>query len=194
MTDLTGKHIDITVASDVTNPLCGPDGASFVYGPQKGATEEMCMEMDTWLRNYAETAGFDPFEAGTGAAGGMSFALKNFLGARIGSGAEIVMKTTGIETEIMTCNIVITGEGCMDSQTVKGKAPFEILKAGMEYKKPVIGFTGILGEGYEECLKAGFAKIVPLIHPVMETSGAVRSVEETVRRLFSQDPVSISQI
>ena len=186
MTDLTGKHIDITVASDVTNPLCGPDGASFVYGPQKGATEEMCMEMDTWLRNYAETAGFDPFEAGTGAAGGMSFALKNFLGARIGSGAEIVMKTTGIETEIMTCNIVITGEGCMDSQTVKGKAPYKVLQLGKRHNKPVYGITGILGDGYEECLKAGFTRIIPLADPTMDTEAAIRSVEATAARLFEE--------
>ena len=90
LSGLTGKGLDITVASDVTNPLCGPDGASHVYGPQKGAAYEEAEEMDGWLKHFAEISGFDPYEKGTGAAGGMSFALKNFLGANIRSGADIV--------------------------------------------------------------------------------------------------------
>ena len=184
LSGLMGRDISITVASDVTNPLCGPDGCSFVYGPQKGATEKMCSEMDGWLKAYAGICGFDPYEPGTGAAGGMSFALKNLLGATLRSGAVIVMEAVGIVPEIRDCNIVITGEGRMDSQTVKGKAPFEILKAGVEYKKPVIGFTGILGEGYEECLKAGFKSIIPLVRPSMVTSEAVKSTEDTAALLF----------
>ena len=187
--DLSGlicKDIKIIAASDVTNPLCGPDGASFVYGPQKGASQKACEEMDGWLRNYAELTGFDPYEKGTGAAGGMSFALKNILGAELMSGAKIVMEITGLEDLIRECDIVITGEGGIDSQTLNGKAPFMVMEAGVKYGKPVIGICGITGEGYEECLKSGFAKIVPLIHPVMETSKATISVEETVERLFFQ--------
>lgn len=184
LSNLIGKDADITVASDVTNPLCGPDGASFVYGPQKGATEDACRKMDGWLRRFAEISGFDPFEKGTGAAGGMSFALKNFLGARIVSGADMVMEITGAEAKIRDCNIVITGEGRMDSQTVNGKGPFKIMKAGVKYGKPVFGITGMLGDGYEECLNAGFTHIEPLINPTMVTEEAVRSVEETAERLF----------
>ena len=184
LSGLIGKNLDITVASDVTNPLCGPDGASFVYGPQKGATEEDCREMDGLLYRFAEIAGFDPLEKGTGAAGGMSFALKNFLGARIESGADIVMDITGAEPKIRACNIVITGEGRMDSQTVSGKAPYKIMKAGVKYGKQVYGITGVLGDGYEECLKAGFTRIEPLVNPTMETEEAVRSVEETAAKLF----------
>ena len=183
---LISRDLDITVASDVTNPLCGPDGASFVYGPQKGATEEMCREMDAWLRHYAGTSGFDPYEAGTGAAGGMSFALKNFLGAKIKSGADLVMDITGIEPEISACNIVITGEGRMDSQTVNGKAPYKVLQLAKKYGKPVFGITGVLGDGYEECLSEGFAKIVPLIRPVMATGEALKSVEETAGELLKE--------
>ena len=184
ISSLIGKDADITVASDVTNPLCGPNGASFVYGPQKGASEEDCRKLDRWLRSFAEITGFDPFEKGTGAAGGMSFALKNFLGARIVSGADIVMEITGAEAKIRDCNIVITGEGRMDSQTVNGKGPFKIMKVGVTYGKPVFGITGMLGDGYEECLKAGFTRIEPLINPTMVTEEAVRSVEETAERLF----------
>ena len=181
---LIGKGLDITVASDVTNPLCGPDGASHVYGPQKGATYETAEQMDGWLKHFAETSGFDPYEKGTGAAGGMSFALKNFLGAKIRSGADIVTEITGAEELIKDCDIVITGEGRMDSQTVNGKAPFKILQLGTKYGKRVIGITGILGDGYEDCIKAGFEKIVPLVRPTMVTSDAINSVKETAQELF----------
>ena len=186
--ELSGREISIVVASDVTNPLCGPDGASFVYGPQKGATESACEDMDRWLKKYAELSGFDPFEIGTGAAGGISFALKNLLGAELKSGAEIVMEITGLENLIRDCDIVITGEGRIDSQTLNGKAPFKVMKTAIKYGKPVIGICGITGDGYEECLKAGFTKIAPLIHPVMETSGAVKSVEETMEDLLLHHP------
>ena len=188
------KDISIVAASDVTNPLCGPDGASFVYGPQKGASQKACEEMDSWLENYAKITGFDPYEKGTGAAGGMSFALKNILGAELRSGAKIVMEITGAEDLIRESDIVITGEGRIDSQTLNGKAPFMVMEAGRKYGKTVIGICGITGEGYEECLKAGFTKIAPLDDPVMETSEAIKSVEETVCELFSQEPVSIIQI
>ena len=187
LSELTGREISIVVASDVTNPLCGPDGASFVYGPQKGASQKACEQMDIWLKNYAEITGFDPYENGTGAAGGMSFALKNILGAKLRSGAEIVMEITGAEDLIRDCDIVVTGEGRIDSQTLNGKAPFKVMKTALKYGKPVIGICGVTGDGYEECLKAGFTKIAPLIHPVMETSEAIVSVEETVERLFSNE-------
>ena len=182
LTDLKGRDLDITVASDVTSPLCGPDGASFVYGPQKGASEEACKQMDEWLMHFAEISGFDPFEKGTGAAGGMSFALKNFLGARLVSGADMVMDITGAEQEISGCNIVITGEGRMDGQTVNGKAPYRILETAKRYGKSVYGITGIMGDGWERCIEAGFAGIIPLVDPTMVTEEAIRSVEETARQ------------
>lgn len=183
---LFGRGLSITVASDVTNPLCGPDGASFVYGPQKGASPEACRQLDGWLSDYAGILGFASGEPGTGAAGGISFALKNCLGARIMSGAELVMEITGIEREISVCNIVITGEGRMDSQTVNGKAPYKILHTGLKYGKTVYGITGCLGDGYGECLKAGFDRIVPLLHPTMDRDEAIRSVEETAAVFFDE--------
>ena len=178
------RGISFTVASDVTNPLCGPDGASFVYGPQKGATYETASGMDSYLLNFASVSGFNPYEPGTGAAGGMSFALKNFFGASIRSGADIVNELTGIESFIKDSDIVITGEGRMDSQTVNGKAPYKILLLAKKYKKPVIGITGVLGDGYEKCIDAGFSKIVPLITPSMDHDAAIASVIETAGHLF----------
>ena len=195
--DLSGlicKDIKIIAASDVTNPLCGPDGASFVYGPQKGASGQACSEMDSWLKNYAELTGFDPYEKGTGAAGGMSFALKNILGAELRSGAEIVMEITGLEDLIRECDIVVTGEGRIDSQTLNGKAPYKVMETGKKHGKPVIGICGITGDGYEECIKAGFTKIAPLMHPSMETSEAIKSVEETAEALLLQQAESFHQI
>ena len=183
---LTGKDVSITVASDVTNPLCGPDGASFVYGPQKGASPEECENMDGWLKAFAVKCGFDPFEEGTGAAGGMSFALKNFFGAHIESGADIVMRITGAEDLIRNCDMVVTGEGRMDGQTVNGKAPFKVMKLGRKYNKPVFGITGLTGDGYEKCLEEGFERIVPLTVPVMEKEGAIKSCEDTAALLFGQ--------
>ena len=185
LSDMAAHNIEITVASDVINPLCGPDGASFVYGPQKGASHGACENLDKWLKHFSELSGFDPFEAGTGAAGGMSFALKNFLGAQIRSGAEIVTEITDAEARISESDIVITGEGRMDGQTVNGKAPFRILELGLEYGKPVHGICGILGEGSDECLKAGFRSVNPLIVPTMEREAAIKSVEDTAEALFS---------
>ena len=186
LTDLMGRALDITVACDVTNPLCGPDGASYVYGPQKGATNEQAANMDSWLNHYAQVLGSDPYEEGTGAAGGMSFALKNVLSAKIRPGADIVTGITGAEDLIRNSDLVITGEGRMDSQTVSGKAPYRILMLGTKYGKPVYGITGILGEGFEACLKAGFARILPLANPTMVTSEAIKSVSETVGMLIRE--------
>ena len=187
--DLICRDVKITVASDVTNPLCGPDGASFVYAPQKGASPEACSEMDGWLKNFAVVSGFDPYEPGTGAAGGMSFALKNFLGATIESGADIVLRITGAEDLIQGCDVVVTGEGRMDSQTVNGKGPFKVMKLARKYKKPVYGITGLLGDGYEKCLEAGFERIVPLVVPTMVKEEAIKSASETARVLFAHPKI-----
>ena len=184
MSGLCIGDISITVACDVTNPLCGPDGASFVYGPQKGAAPETCAEMDSYLAHFASVSGFSSSETGTGAAGGMSFALKDFCGANLMSGAEMVLAVTAAEPEIEGCNIVITGEGRMDLQTVNGKAPYKILELGLKYGKPVYGLCGITGEGVEKCVEAGFTKIEPLIRPVMERDEAIRSVSETAESLI----------
>ncbi|MCR4704391.1 MAG: glycerate kinase [Saccharofermentans sp.] len=184
LSSMAGRDLDITVATDVSNPLCGLNGASHVYGPQKGATYEMAEEMDKCLMHFATVTGFDPYEPGTGAAGGMSFALKNFFNASVKSGADIVTSITGAESLIKDCDIVITGEGRMDRQTVNGKAPFKILELGKKHGRRVVAVTGILGDGYEECLRAGFDKIFPLADPTMETKEAIESVKETAGRLF----------
>ena len=96
----------------------------------------------------------------------------------------MVLAITGADQAMRECNIVITGEGRMDGQTVNGKAPYKVLELGLKYGRPVYGICGITGEGAERCLEAGFTKIVPLIRPVMEKEEAIRSVEETSASLI----------
>lgn len=183
-TGLPDPDIEFIAATDVTNPLCGTNGASHVYGPQKGASPEMVRQMDSWLISFAKTADHDPDEAGTGAAGGLCFALKNFLGAKIVSGADLVTKITGLEEQIRDADIVITGEGKMDGQTLNGKAPFKVLQLAKRYGKTVYGITGTLSEDTDLLLQAGFTRIIPLMDPSMETDKAVRSVSMTLKDLF----------
>ena len=186
-TGLIGTDIAFIAATDVTNPLCGPSGASHVYGPQKGATYEMAEKMDLWLMNMAKLAGADPDVPGYGAAGGCGFALMHFLGAKLESGADIVAKITGLEDAVRDCDIVITGEGRMDGQTINGKAPYRIMKTAARYGKRTIGVCGITGEGWEKCLAAGFDQVVPLKDPSMEKDSAIISVAKTVADLFAAD-------
>ena len=182
-TGLPDPDIEFIAATDVTNPLCGPNGASHVYGPQKGATPEMVRQMDSRLMSFAKTAGHDPDEPGTGAAGGLCFALKNFLDAKIVSGADLVTKITGLEEQIKDADIVITGEGKMDGQTLNGKAPFKVLQLAKRYGKTVYGITGTLSDDTDRLLQAGFTRIIPLIDPSMEKDEAILSVSKTVRSL-----------
>lgn len=182
---IMGRGIDFIAATDVINPLCGTEGASYVYGPQKGASPDMLPKLDSILRSFADISAFDPNEKGTGAAGGTSFALMNFLGAKLESGADIVTKITGLEDAIRNADIVITGEGRIDSQTLKGKAPVKIMKTAKQYGKKAIAVCGITGDGWEECLKAGFDRIVPLTEASMDKDKAIKSVIETAANLFA---------
>ena len=184
---LAGKDITFIAATDVTNPLCGPSGASHVYGPQKGATYEMAEIMDRGLMNMAKIAGADPDIPGYGAAGGCGFALMHFLGAKLESGADMVTRITGLEEAIRDCDIVITGEGRIDSQTLNGKAPYRVMKTAANYGKKTMGICGITGEGWEKCLAEGFDKIVPLIEPSMEKDSAIISLANTLTGLFANN-------
>lgn len=121
------------IACDVTNPLCGENGCSAVFGPQKGATPEMIELMDKWLQKYAEiTKSIFPHsdmnKKGAGAAGGLGFAFSSFLNADLRPGIDIITEETGLEKDIMNADIVVTGEGRLDSQTVMGKAPVGVAK------------------------------------------------------------------
>ncbi|TLV10584.1 glycerate 2-kinase [Klebsiella indica] len=139
----------IRVACDVTNPLLGDNGASRIFGPQKGATEAMIRELDRNLEHYADVIKTDLHVdvkqvAGAGAAGGMGAALMAFLNAELRSGIEIVTQALNLEEHILDCSLVVTGEGRLDSQSIHGKVPVGVASVAKKYRKPVIGIAGSL--------------------------------------------------
>lgn len=154
--DITGldprlKACRIEAACDVDNPLTGPAGASVVFGPQKGATPAVVADLDACLARYADLIyrdlGVDvALKPGAGAAGGMGAALLAFLGGVLRPGIDIVMEAVGLETAVLDADLVITGEGCMDSQTIHGKTPLGVAQVARRYGKPVIGISGSLAE------------------------------------------------
>ncbi|MFH1224863.1 MAG: glycerate kinase [Candidatus Diapherotrites archaeon] len=153
-----------TVACDVTNPLCGEHGASVIYGPQKGATHEMVKQMDAALRNYAAVLkrdiGIDVIDMqGAGAAGGLGAGLFAFLGAEFEHGADLVMEITGFEKKLAECDIVITGEGCIDSQTCRGKAVARVALLARRHGKRAVAIGGKLGQGHKDVLALGISAV-----------------------------------
>ncbi len=156
---IAGCHF--TIASDVDNPLCGENGASAVYGPQKGASKHMIEVLDSNLCHFAnvtaKTIGKDWRDyPGAGAAGGLGFAFKAFLNADIKSGIDVVVQATQLEDVIKDSDIVFTGEGNTDFQTVRfGKAPAGITKLAKKYGKPAVIISGGLGRGYKELYDIG---------------------------------------
>ncbi|MFB9278831.1 glycerate kinase [Cohnella cellulosilytica] len=145
-----------TIASDVDNPLLGRQGATYVYGPQKGATAAMLERLEAAMSAYADvmkkTTGIDlGGTPGAGAAGGLGFALLH-LGGRIVPGARVVEETSGLKARIERADWVVTGEGCSDGQTLRGKAPFHIARLAEAAGKPALLVSGSLGRGWEQLL------------------------------------------
>lgn len=155
---LTGVSFEI--AADVDNPLCGAQGASAIFGPQKGATPEQVEQLDRALGHFADhcarVLGKDVRdEPGSGAAGGLGFAAKAFLGAQFKVGVEVVAELVGLAELVEGADLVITGEGCFDAQTLHGKAPLGVARIARERGVPVIVFAGTLGEDYQELYAHG---------------------------------------
>lgn len=183
------------VACDVTNPLYGQDGCSTVYGPQKGADQEMVYKMDIWMKNYAhvckETFGeADPMYPGVGAAGGMGFAFKIFTDAELKSGTEIVLKETGLEKIIKDADIVITGEGRLDGQTAMGKAPVGVARMAKKYNVPVIAVAGSVTKEAALCNENGIDAFFSILNNVvsleeaMDCDTAKTNLANTVEQIF----------
>jgi len=183
------------IACDVTNPLCGQNGCSAVFGPQKGATPKMIKDMDTWLENYAALAKTVSDKAennykGTGAAGGLGFAFLAFTNATLKSGIEIVLEEIDIEEDIKNADIVVTGEGRLDSQTVMGKAPIGVAKLAKKYAKKVIAFSGCVTDDAEVCNKYGIDAFFPIVRGVitleeaLNTDNAYKNLCATAYQVF----------
>ena len=136
------RECEFRIACDVANPLCGERGASAVFGPQKGASPEMVATLDAALAHFAAVAGGDPGFPGAGAAGGLGFAFREFLGGELKSGVEIVLEETRFRDAILDADIVVTGEGRLDAQTAMGKAPIGVARLAKSLGKRVIAFSG----------------------------------------------------
>lgn len=154
--DLSGldprlADVQLEVACDVDNPLCGPKGASHIFGPQKGATPEMVVQLDANLAHYAkvirQTNGKDVIDqAGAGAAGGLGAALLGLFNATLRPGINIVMDAVNLTEVMKDADLVITGEGRIDSQTIHGKTPIGVARTAKLYDLPVIGIAGSIAQ------------------------------------------------
>ncbi len=158
----------ILVACDVNNLLTGPDGASYIYAPQKGADSEMVKKLDEnlaylgWL--IKEKLNIDIRDRpGSGAAGGLAGGLMAFAGAKLKPGFQIVREIANLDEHVKWADLVITGEGKIDDQTQYGKTPMGVAGVAKLYRKPVIALAGTLGEGYEELYHLGFDAILSIL-------------------------------
>jgi len=166
------------LASDVTNPLLGLEGASHVFGPQKGADEQAVRELDDALGVFARvvstTTGRDvALTAGAGAAGGLGAAFLAFVDAQMDRGVEVVMRAAHLDEQIAGADYVFTGEGSIDSQTLRGKTPFGVAQAAQRHQVPVIAFAGRVGDGAEVLYAHGFAALVPIVRAVSDLPDAL---------------------
>ncbi len=186
-------EVAFMVASDVQNPLCGENGASYIYGPQKGASGEMVKKLDSNLRHFGEKmeAVFEKElleMPGAGAAGGLGAGLVAFLDARIQPGFEIIRELTGLEDKVREADLVITGEGKLDEQTKFGKTPHGVALLSKKYEKPVIAIAGTLGKHYEELYDHGFDALFSITDSPMTLKMAMndagRLVENTCYAIF----------
>ena len=172
------KECTFRIACDVTNPLCGEQGCSAIYGPQKGATASMIMQMDQWLDHYANLAAktfpkANQNQAGTGAAGGLGFAFLTFTDAVLESGIKIVLEETRLEEYVKDADIVITGEGRLDSQTVMGKAPVGVANIAKKYGKMVLAFSGCVAPDARACNDGGIDAYFPILRGVVSLQEAM---------------------
>jgi glycerate kinase len=169
----------IQVACDVTNPLTGPDGASLVYGPQKGADKAMAEKLDRNLALLAERIREQLGKEvenlpGAGAAGGLGAGLIAFLDAELVEGVPAIAERIGLEESVKWADLVITGEGGMDSQTRFGKTPYGVARIAKRHRKPVIAVAGTLGEGVETLYNEGFDAILSILDAPMTLEEAIR--------------------
>lgn len=189
MLDLSA--ISIEVVCDVTNPLYGPNGAAHVYAHQKGANDAEIVALDRGLRHLSTFFSISPNTCGSGAAGGLGYALLS-LNAQLKVGAEVVINVAKLSHHISNADLIITGEGKIDSQTLCGKLPFAVLKVAKQAKIPVVALAGCV-EDKDQLLMAGF-KVVKSINDVCPTSlsitqqmlpiVATKNLSETIKQLL----------
>jgi glycerate kinase len=180
------KDIQVTIASDVNNPLCGPKGASAIFGPQKGATSEQVQILDAALEHFADQCAVVLGEdhrlaSGAGAAGGLGFAARAWMQARFRPGVEVVAELGGLASAIEGAQLVITGEGRMDAQTLHGKTPMGVAKIAQAAGVPVIAIAGSLGEGYQALYQTGIVAAFSLTPGPISLEQACANAEQLLK-------------
>lgn len=181
------RQVKVEAACDVTNPLCGPEGASHVFGPQKGATPDMAAVLDANLRHFADVIrrqlGIDIADVpGAGAAGGLGAGIMVFLNGTLNKGMELVARMTGLEEKIKRADMVWTGEGSIDAQTRFGKTPYGVAQAAKKHRKPVIAFAGRIGDGIDELYEQGIAAVFGILPGACDLQDALRHGEANMER------------
>lgn len=186
------KDATFEVACDVTNPFVGPAGASYIFGPQKGADIEMVELLDNNLKHFAakikEILKADIAEApGAGAAGGLGGALLAFLNAELKSGIELVIKYTDLESKVQGADYVFTGEGAIDGQTIFGKTPVGVSKIAKKYNIPTIAFGGKVSDDADNLFDEGIIALFSIMRGVESLDDALRNgahnLEKTVENV-----------
>lgn len=193
--DVSG--VSFRIACDVTNPLCGPNGASAVFGPQKGATPEMVKELDAALARFAAVAtaslgatGDAASAPGAGAAGGLGYAFKTFLGGELTPGVDLVLQETHLDDAMRDADVVVTGEGRLDGQTAMGKAPIGVARLAKRHYAQVLAFAGCLGDGVEALNEAGIDAYFPILRRVvtleeaLDRTAAAANLADAVEQAF----------
>lgn len=175
--------VEVVAAADVTNPLCGPEGASLVYAAQKGATPEMAQELERALERYAEVVARDlgvPVASapGAGAAGGLGAGFIAFLGAQVRPGVEVVAEAVRLRERLRGADLVLTGEGRLDGQTSYGKTVAGVARIAASKGVPVIAVVGSLGEGWEAVLSMGVGGVESLVRSGMSEAEALSRAAE----------------
>lgn len=191
------KDCEFHIACDVNNALCGPEGCSAVFGPQKGADAEMIRRMDGWLADYAALAAtafegenVDPDYPGSGAAGGLGFAFRTFLHGSLEPGVELILRETKLEGKLCDADVVVTGEGRLDGQTVMGKAPIGVAALAKKHGKRVVAFSGCVTKDARACNEHGIDAFFPIVRgavsleEAMDRENAARNMADTVEQVF----------
>jgi glycerate kinase len=191
------EKIDIVIASDVTNPLTGPDGASMVYGPQKGATVQMTQFLDSAMKNYGsivERAVKDvPMDTpGAGAAGGLGFALMAFLNGHIISGVDLVLNTIGFDNAAKFADYVFTGEGRIDRQTLSGKVVTGVLHRCLALDVPLIAFAGSIDPvAGQKLIKLGLYRAVSIVDDNVPVEDSIRNASTFLESAAEHATISL---
>lgn len=179
---------NITIACDVTNPLCGPDGASAVFGPQKGATTEMIKELDAALFHYSEVLKKELDKdireiPGSGAAGGLGAGLLAFTNAKLEPGVDIVIRESRLEEHVEGADFIFTGEGQIDFQTKFGKTPYGVVKSAKKVNPSIkaIALAGSLGTDYTQLYENDFDAIFSITPGVSDLPTLLENTEENIQ-------------